>query len=538
MSTRISVNGDDGTTLARTTGIHKTQFSLALVRSNVNQATRDGLAGLDAPQAIRGGPGGTLVVGLFESSTTQGAIRVELVKHSSTQQPPQSTEVPIGRNVVLTAIGGDGEPGDDGGHGQSGLDGADGVGATTASDATNGTDGGRGGDGGKGSSGGSGGPGGELRIIVSEANIHLLMAIECNVSGGLGGVPGNHGLAGKGGKGGIGGQGWRWEDIVGYRPYCTDSCIKENGYVPDSTFSNISNAVARAGSKANASSSAFRAQIGALTVTGNNLPQMMQQVAIRHSALKQSQKRQVGGQACHCGGGTGSCAGCDVKPIIKKFVRAPGIKGKDGIGGVVAVSALTHGNKGEPGIVTIIVQRDGGLVHEYESVWALELVEFEVEDENGDGVFEPGEHAFIRRVKIRNVGGMPSPTCHIPITLAHDTEWFEKLPAGEGGEDFLPISIPPGGSALSSGYIKVRVKDRTLRGGKQIRPGERFSAKDTLRIQANMPWLDRLMPDFDFSRDVEIGYPCTFGDFNSLRTVAQGAMSLVELEVLTQFSMV
>ena len=40
----------------------------------------------------------------------------------------------------------------------------------------------------------------------------------------------------------------------------------------------------------------------------------------------------------------------------------------------------------------------------YNSKYNLELVDFDVEDQNGDGIFKPGEYAFVRRIRVRNNG--------------------------------------------------------------------------------------------------------------------------------------
>jgi len=62
---------------------------------------------------------------------------------------PEITEVPVGRNIKLTAIGGKGENGHNGGNGQGGLDGQDGISATEVDDSTDGIERGRGGDAGQ-----------------------------------------------------------------------------------------------------------------------------------------------------------------------------------------------------------------------------------------------------------------------------------------------------------------------------------------------------------------------------------------------------
>ncbi len=59
---------------------------------------------------------------------------------------------------------------------------------------------------------------------------------------------------------------------------------------------------------------------------------------------------------------------------------------------------------GRPGEATIIVTSKTGPERSYRSRYQLELVDFDVEDENADGIFEPGEHIFIRRIRVKNTG--------------------------------------------------------------------------------------------------------------------------------------
>jgi hypothetical protein len=373
-----------------------------------------------------------------------------------------------------------------------------------------------------GSRGGDGGPGGEIHIVLNEDSTHLLMAVSCDVSGGKGGIAGQHGLAGEGGRGGTGGQGWRWDKIIGYKPFCTDSCFK------NTESSATSSIVTRTSSHLAATTNALRAQSHSLVVRGNNVQAVIAQAAIRYNAMRHS-TTDTG--YCKCGGGTGTCQGCDVKPIWAKLTRAPGLDGQGGARGRDINTILTAGKQGHRGSFTIAVRLRDGSTATYSSPWSLKLDGFEVEDENGDGIFEPGEHVFICRIKIRNVGGMPSPTCRIPITLADSSEWFEPVPADEGGQTFLPTSIPAGGSASTEGTIKVRIKRRDQCDRRLPALGARFSAKDTLKIRADMPWLERRMPSFELGKEIEISHPCRLQDFQYLTSVAQGAVSMVKYKV-------
>ena len=73
---------------------------------------------------------------LLESTVVRGGIRVNVLQSQSSQQPPSVVEVPVGRDVLLTATGGDGEAGDLGGNGGNGSDGEHGTAATRTTDAT------------------------------------------------------------------------------------------------------------------------------------------------------------------------------------------------------------------------------------------------------------------------------------------------------------------------------------------------------------------------------------------------------------------
>lgn len=112
---------------------------------------------------------------------------------------------------------------------------------------------------------------------------------------------------------------------------------------------------------------------------------------------------------CSCSGGNGHCHGCDVLPVFSQRIRLPGPDGVDGQDGASLETPLSPGSDGRPGEGSIVVQSRNGQEQTYRSRYNLELVGFDVEDENEDGIFEPGEHLFVRRIQIRNSGILPSP---------------------------------------------------------------------------------------------------------------------------------
>lgn len=86
-----------------------------------------------------------------------------------------------------------------------------------------------------------------------------------------------------------------------------------------------------------------------------------------------------------------------------------GDDGMDGQKGEKPTDPLFCGRDGRPGesLITVRPINVGGVEKEYRSRYQLELVDFDVEDENEDGIFEPGEHLLIRRIRVKNSGECP-----------------------------------------------------------------------------------------------------------------------------------
>lgn len=124
-------------------------------------------------------------------------------------------------------------------------------------------------------------------------------------------------------------------------------------------------------------------------------------------------------------------------------------------------------------------------------------------------------------------GGMPSPARPIPLTVVA-SDWFIPI-QGEEGVAYLPPSINEGSLITLEGSIKVFIRKRTE--SETPPTNAQFKRTDTLVINANMPWLNRVIPKFEFSRPVTIEYPCELRNFNNLATVAQGSRNKIKFDV-------
>ncbi|KAI0486634.1 hypothetical protein F4859DRAFT_466342 [Xylaria cf. heliscus] len=229
---------------------------------------------------------------------------------------------------------------------------------------------------------------------------------------------------------------------------------------------------------------------------------------------------------CKCHGGEGHCTGCDSHPLIQTHKRVEGLDGLNGHSGTPGTSDLHNGVDGLQGSVTIVVQKSDGSRQTYSSLYSLALVDFDVEDENGDGIFEPGEHLFVRRITVQNSGGMPSPMRPIQLSMV-ESDWFKQVD-GHDGRTFLP-SIREGSSVTIDGPIKLRIREREEHEIPET--GVLFIRREAIHLNAVMPWIDREISNFDFNKVIEIKYPCQLRNFQALVTVAQGSQSKLSFEV-------
>jgi len=85
-------------------------------------------------------------------------------------------------------------------------------------------------------------------------------------------------------------------------------------------------------------------------------------------------------------------------------VRLPGVDGLDGLRCESPIAPLFPGQDGRNGTVIIVVTSKSGPEQIFRSCYPLELVDLDVEDENEDEIFEPGEHLYVRRVRVKNTG--------------------------------------------------------------------------------------------------------------------------------------
>ncbi|KAK0708516.1 hypothetical protein B0H67DRAFT_590447 [Lasiosphaeris hirsuta] len=150
----------------------------------------------------------------------------------------------------------------------------------------------------------------------------------------------------------------------------------------------------------------------------------------------------------------------------------------------------------------------------YPSRYNLVVKEFEVTDENDDGINEPGEHLIISNIVVTNTGGMPSPQAGQLQILVQRSKWLEPI--------FVPLHLPgeiaPGETVQVDGTLRAFIKNETA----SRALGTLLHAKDTVSLRTYSDRLQRDVPEFHGEVDVVYQYPLLMTAPKFLDCVAKG----------------
>ena len=143
--------------------------------------------------------------------------------------------------------------------------------------------------------------------------------------------------------------------------------------------------------------------MGPQVVQGSNFERMIAQTAMRYRNFSASSAPVIS-DACRCKGGSEGCVGCEKRPIQQTYTRPKGPDGHEGNAGTAEHKSLSAGLQGSDGSISIVVDSPNQQQQTYLACYKLQLVDFDIEDENEDGIFEPGEHIYVRRIRVKNTG--------------------------------------------------------------------------------------------------------------------------------------
>ncbi|KAH7133667.1 hypothetical protein EDB81DRAFT_949960 [Dactylonectria macrodidyma] len=192
-----------------------------------------------------------------------------------------------------------------------------------------------------------------------------------------------------------------------------------------------------------------------------------------------------------------------------------GSNGSSGRPGIKPSTHLNQGRAGPNGSVQIKVIRGDLTEATYPSVYSLQVVGFDIIDENQDGINEPGEHITVHNIRVKNVGGMPSPSASTVQLLIQETSWLTPIATEPL---WLPQSIQPDQQVEIPGTLRAYIQNRV---GRPVL--EKLEVTEDVRLIAIFnERMQRALPDFCDPSHITITYPLILSPPTYLDCVAKG----------------
>ncbi|MCB0356678.1 MAG: hypothetical protein KDD40_06705, partial [Bdellovibrionales bacterium] len=414
----------------------------------------NGSDGGDATHSTPGSNAGNIDITLKDDGTQKAHLL--LVGSSNNNSVNKQLNVDFQTKIILNASGGRGGDGGDGGDGQGGCNGYRGKNADRYSRGSDGGPGCNGGNGGDATPGSNGGKGGSITVRLSYEDLYLTPLVNWNVKGGQGGNSSTNGSAGQGGNGGQGGSSYSW------------TTTRE---VPSTCSETRSRSVSRSSRNADGSTS-YYTDYETYTVSV-------------------------------------SCT----KTVTDHHYNSGGSTGPRGRGGSSGTGNTSSGSKGQDGSFRFIVKSEDGKEITYTRTFELRLRSYQVIDEDGNGIYEPGETVRIYNIVVENAAQMPTPGKKAKVLISlQNSEWILSEP------QLIEIETLKGGEIRQlKGELRFKIRNNRFKISENL-----AAATDTIAPIAEVTRINYRLNSFQFPKTLSISYPIELQTFSTKERLGPG----------------
>jgi hypothetical protein len=205
-----------------------------------------------------------------------------------------------------------------------------------------------------------------------------------------------------------------------------------------------------------------------------------------------------------------------------------GSDGSPGSSGPSGSARLRAGSSGRAGSYVIEVEGEGG-VRRYPDRYELNVVGFQHDNENRDGVYEPEEKVTVSRIAVKNVGAMPTPAHHDVVIGVIEQGWVD---ADETQLLTLPRALAPGETHV----FESESLSLSLQGHAPPAPGAPLAESETIHLFCALPDANRRFGAFESTLDAKTGqivvqFPAEVSAVESLYSLAQGQATRVRFRL-------
>lgn len=211
--------------------------------------------------------------------------------------------------------------------------------------------------------------------------------------------------------------------------------------------------------------------------------------------------------------------------------RSGGSRGPSGSPGASGQGPLHEGARGANGTLTFELETRGGEPELYEVRYHLAFAGLEVHTADSDGVTEPGERVELRRVRVTNVGGMPTPRHRDTEVRVAPSAWVRPL---EGERLLVPRGLAAGASVELEGALAFELREHT-----STAQSDPLAEEEPIALDARVPDVERsfegfLPPALDSTRTLLVRRPVALSTLEALSALAPDELTRVRFAVRNQ----
>lgn len=184
-------------------------------------------------------------------------------------------------------------------------------------------------------------------------------------------------------------------------------------------------------------------------------------------------------------------------PRYRSRSNSGGSRGANGSDGSRASGDTSAGSNGRSGSCVLQTQQNG-YTYQGSRPFQVKVTDFQMRDQNGDGIFEPMEEVTVSGIKVQNVGDLPSPSQKAEFHMF----FSETASTRSSASSFIVPQLRPGQNYTFPHTLKFQIKNDL-----SVGLNSRYVLNQGITPDNRITRIDRAQTDFGLTKNLQITFP-------------------------------
>ncbi len=199
-------------------------------------------------------------------------------------------------------------------------------------------------------------------------------------------------------------------------------------------------------------------------------------------------------------------------PRYRSRSNGGGSRGQDGSDGSRASGDTSSGNGGRNGSC-VFETNASGYRYQGSKPFQVRVTDFQMTDQNGDGIFEPMEEVTVSGIQVQNVGSLPSPSQKAEFHM-----FFSKTASTKASASSLIVpQLRPGQNYTFPQTLKFQIKNDL-----NVGLNQRHVVNQPITPDNRITRIDRAQENFGLTQNLQITFPIEITPLVMAQTAGAG----------------